>query len=227
MATKLTSQHRELDCLFKRFNDWIVLKYLDSDSRGCRLVLVACKCGNLYTKTLSYIKNRKSRQCYQCSHVTHGATKDSLYCTWNNIKNRCLNPNTKEYKNYGGRGINVCDEWLNDFHSFKQFALENGWNQGLQTDRIDNDGNYDPSNIRFVTPHVNNMNKRTNTLCYVDGIAMTWAEASLKIGKAKNYIVTIVSRNALHLLPENIEIASNLNKRPSRSADKCLMPERK
>jgi hypothetical protein len=120
----------------------------------------------------------------------------------------------------------MCSEWLNDFHSFKQFALENGWTQGLQTDRIDNDGNYEPSNVRFVTPHINNMNKRTNTLCYVDGIAMTWAEASLKIGKAKNYIVTIVSRNALHLLPDNIKIASSPNKRPSRS-NKCLMPDLK
>jgi hypothetical protein len=214
MTTKSIVQYKENSYLFRRFNDWIVLEYLERDLYGSRLFSVACKCGNLYVRTLDYIKTR-ARQCRQCSHVTHGATKDSLYCTWNNIKNRCLNPNIKEYKNYGGRGISMCAEWLDDFHSFKRFAIDNGWTQGLQTDRINNDGNYEPCNIRFVTPQVNNMNKRTNTLCHVDGVAMTWANASIQMGKAKNYISTIVGRDALHLLADNIKLEY-----------KCLLPER-
>lgn len=83
------------------------------------------------------------------------------------MKERCYNPNAHYYKNYGGRGISICDEWRNDPIAFIQWGEKHGYQKGLQIDRIDNDGNYEPSNCRFVTPKENNNNKRNNILLEV------------------------------------------------------------
>ena len=85
------------------------------------------------------------------------ATK--LYRLWESIKARCYNSKRKDYPNYGGRGITVCKEWF-CFDVFKNWALENGYNPGLEIDRINNDGIYCPDNCRFVTHSENNRNKR-------------------------------------------------------------------
>lgn len=80
------------------------------------------------------------------------------------MKERCYNPNSKSYHRYGGRGIKVCDEWLNDHDAFVQWALENGYSDGLAIDRIDNNGDYCPENCRFVTLKKNNQNRCTSKL---------------------------------------------------------------
>lgn len=71
------------------------------------------------------------------------------------MKERCYNPNRDSYNHYGARGISMCDEWRNDFTAFEKWARENGFREDLQIDRIDNDGNYEPSNCRFVSPAIN------------------------------------------------------------------------
>ena len=99
-----------------------------------------------------------------------------LYRVWDGIVQRCCNPNAKNYHNYGGRGIELCQEWRNSFQEFEDYCLSHGWEYGLQVDRIDNDGGYYPGNIRFVTPSVNLRNRRGNhritfngeTMCAVD-----------------------------------------------------------
>jgi len=73
-----------------------------------------------------------------------------LYIAWDNMKQRCYNPNNKRYGNYGGRSIIVCDSWKN-FSCFKVWALNHGWEDGLTIDRIDNDGNYEPNNCQFIS----------------------------------------------------------------------------
>jgi hypothetical protein len=73
---------------------------------------------------------------------------------------RCENPKEKEYHNYGGRGISVCDEWRGNVEKFIEWALQNGYREGLQIDRMNNDGNYEPTNCRFVTPMQNCQNTR-------------------------------------------------------------------
>ena len=83
-----------------------------------------------------------------------------LYGIWRGIKRRCLNPNYHHFKNYGGRGITVCDEWLESFKSFYDWAMSNGYQDDLSIDRIDNDKGYDPSNCRWVTMAEQNKNKR-------------------------------------------------------------------
>ena len=80
----------------------------------------------------------------------HGLAYHPLHRKWRGIKDRILNPNCKGYKNYGGRGISICDKWKNDPKKFIEWCLENGWRKGLHIDRIDNDGDYGPNNCRFV-----------------------------------------------------------------------------
>lgn len=81
-----------------------------------------------------------------------------LFKVFGSMKTRCYNANSPDYKNYGGRGIRICDTWLNDRAAFIGWGEANGYGPGLQLDRINNDGNYDPSNCRFVTPAVNSRN---------------------------------------------------------------------
>jgi hypothetical protein len=83
-----------------------------------------------------------------------------LFDIWCSIKGRCYNSNDVAFKNYGGRGIRVCDEWRNSADQFIEWCLDNGWNKNLWIDRIDNNGNYEPRNCRFVTPKQSSHNQR-------------------------------------------------------------------
>lgn len=96
--------------------------------------------------------------------ATHGMTDTGVYQVWCRMKQRCQNPEDPSYKNYGGRGIALCDAWNKDFSSFGWWAIANGYAKGLQIDRIDNDGPYSPENCRWVTHKQNSRNKRTNVL---------------------------------------------------------------
>lgn len=89
--------------------------------------------------------------------------------TLGHMKNRCFNPKCKAFKDYGGRGITVCDEWVSDPDSFVEWALSNGYEYGLAIDRIDNDGNYEPNNCRWVTAAENNQNRRSSRFFTING----------------------------------------------------------
>ena len=98
-----------------------------------------------------------------------GRSKEKLYQIYIRIKNCTINPNHYQYKDYGGRGIKMCDEWLKDYQAFKKWAYENGYNdkapKGECTlDRINNDGNYEPNNCRWVNSNVQARNRRTTIL---------------------------------------------------------------
>lgn len=90
----------------------------------------------------------------------HNLSNHRLYNIWANMKNRCNNKESKNYKNYGGRGISVCDEWINNFILFYNWSLENGYKNDLTIDRINHFGNYEPSNCRWVNREVQNQNTR-------------------------------------------------------------------
>ena len=90
----------------------------------------------------------------------HGLKHHKLYRLWKNIKSRCYNPNFAKYEDYGGRGIRVSIKWKDNFVRFYNWAMANGWEEGLEIDREDNDGNYHPDNCRFVTHQVNCNNRR-------------------------------------------------------------------
>ena len=90
-----------------------------------------------------------------------------VYCA---MKRRCTGVTGTKNHNYGGRGITVCDAWRYSFEVFKAWALANGWKRGLQIDRINNSGNYEPGNCRFITGRENSRNRRTNKLTLADAV---------------------------------------------------------
>lgn len=94
------------------------------------------------------------------SKTTHDMSRTRLYRIFHDIKRRCYNENDTSYENYGARGISVCEEWRKDMISFFDWALANGYEDHLSIDRRENDGNYEPSNCRWVTKQTNNANMR-------------------------------------------------------------------
>ena len=89
--------------------------------------------------------------------------RSRLYREWCGMKKRCYNSKYEFYNRYGGRGIKVCEEWLNDFVSFKNWAISNGYNDNLELDRIDNDKDYEPNNCRWQN-RTNQVRNRSNTI---------------------------------------------------------------
>lgn len=138
-----------------------------------------CDCGNKIEVRLDHLKNGHTTSC-GCFHkesvskinkgkptatLTHGLSKTRLYGVFRDMKTRCYNSHSKDYKNYGGRGIRICDEWLCDYTKFAKWAIENGYDENASKmkctiDRIDNNGNYEPSNCRWVGMDVQNRNQR-------------------------------------------------------------------
>ncbi len=148
-----------------------ILKKVDGDGTNRTMYEAVCKCGVVKGYALKYLLNGNTKSCGCYKKVAmseaiskHHLSKHPLYTVYQDMKNRCYYTRQESYPNYGGRGIIVCQEWLNDIHSFFNWALENGWKKGLQIDRINNDGNYEPSNCRFVTKDINNKNTRRNVL---------------------------------------------------------------
>ena len=106
----------------------------------------------------------------------HGYSRTKIYRTYQRMKNRCYNPNFPHYEIYGGRGIKVCDEWLNDSLAFIMWSFENGYQEGLSIDRIDPNGNYEPSNCRWITMNEQANNKRNSLFFTINGIKKTQAQ---------------------------------------------------
>ena len=116
--------------------------------------------------------------------MKHGRTNTQLYIVWEGIKDRCLNTRDRAYPDYGGRGIDICDEWRNSFVAFATWAYENGYveeklpsgRNRLMIDRIDNDKGYHPSNCRWATAKEQNNNRRSNHRVTINGVTKTLAE---------------------------------------------------
>ena len=111
--------------------------------------------------------NGKNNPAYK-----HGLCgKHPLYNVWQNMKRRCDSPSLRQYKDYGGRGIFVCREWLHDFGAFFKWAISAGWGPGLTIDRRNNNGGYSPTNCRFVTRVIQGRNQRhRSTSAYPRGV---------------------------------------------------------
>ena len=130
-----------------------------------------CKCGCGKKTNLRYDGAPYNYiQHHYAKSINEGKRKNPLYNVYKTMRHRCNSPKSISYKNYGAKGIKVCDEWEKDFNSFLKFALDNGWEKGLHIDRIDSNKGYEPSNCRFVTRTIQNRNSRQSKYWVVNGI---------------------------------------------------------
>lgn len=137
-------------------------------------------CGCLRRETSSKFLKNKSKK--------HGMFGTRIYHIWDGMKARCYNKSHVAYKNYGGRGVTVCDEWRNSFESFYGWAMSHGYQNDLTIDRIDNDGNYCPENCRWATALEQATNKRNVILLKIRGETKPISEWSRETGLSKECI---------------------------------------
>lgn len=142
-----------------------------------------CDCGNEVVLTTSALTsgNTKSCGCYKKDRnskifTKHGMSETKLYKVWSSIKDRCFREYNKQYRDYGGRGITVCDEWKRDFKYFYDWAIENGYQDGLTIERKDNDGNYCPENCCWIKRTEQSKNRRNCHYITYSGVTKTLSE---------------------------------------------------
>lgn len=196
----------------QEFGRLIVLQRAENDKQGNAQWLCQCVCGNKKvvrgralrtgrTKSCGCLLSESSKERMTRLSTKHGMASTKLYRVYLSMRERCEKPSCSEYYRYGGRGIRVCDEWKNDRNSFFEWALKNGYKEGLQIDREDNDGDYEPSNCRWVTQIENCNNTSRNVFIEHNGEIHTLSEWSriLKINRS-----TIYSRHRAGKTPAEI-----------------------
>lgn len=121
-------------------------------------------CESIKNMRLSDFASNTAVSC-KCQNIKHGMNRTKIYSVYANIKYRCYNNNHHEFHNYGGKGIVMCNEWLGEdgFTKFYEWALNNGYKEGLTIDRLDSDGNYEPDNCQWITRSENTI--KSNKIC--------------------------------------------------------------
>ena len=165
-----------------------------------------CDCGKMVLYTTSQLRTYKSCGCLHEEsrqkhiseyHAIHGNPKERLYHVWNNMRYRCFNKNHQDYPNYGGRGISVCDEWKGNYLSFREWAYKNGYDENAPTgqctlDRIDVNGNYEPSNCRWVDTKKQASNRRRCRFFVIDGEQRSLSDWCELYGASRNLVYSRV-----------------------------------
>lgn len=174
------------DLTGEKFGRLFVVKQTEKRGKdGSIIYECLCDCGNICLVSRNRLTAKghsRKRSCgclYDETHKPHGWSGTSLFHRWTNIKDRCFNEKCHSFKNYGGRGITMCEEWKNDFVAFKDWAIKNGYREELTIDRIDVNGNYCPENCRWITILEQQKNKRNVRKITYNGESHTiseWAE---------------------------------------------------
>ena len=172
-----------VDMTGKRFGRYTVLYRTDNDKFGNAVWMCQCDCGTIKAVNGGALRKGVTVSC-GCFHrdkvtqisTTHGKSRTKLFSTWQHMKARCNNPNHKHYKYYGGKGIKLCPEWEHDFSSFEQWAINNGYAEGLTIDRINPDKGYEPFNCRWATRQEQQSHISSCHMYEIDGISHNLAE---------------------------------------------------
>lgn len=183
-----------------------------------------CYCNKYFEKVLSEFKvTKKAKGCPKCNKEMHGLliqkhgmSSSRIYGVWEDMKARCNNKNDKGYVEYGGRGISVCKEWSENFMNFYEWAIANRYSDDLSIDRIDNDGNYEPDNCRWVEAYIQSANTRLihkyNTSGYrgvsLHSIKKKW-RARVNFKKKTYYAGEYTTKEEAAIAYDNIVIENN------------------
>lgn len=190
---------RVKDLTGMKFGRWEVIEYVGRINKKtywrCKC---SCKSGTIKNVRSDQLQSGKSTSC-GCLHSNimsgldhsafkkkHGKYNTRLNIIWCKMKQRCYNKNNDAYKNYGGRGIVICEEWVNDFMNFYSWAIDNGYSDSLTLDRINNNGNYEPDNCRWATLLEQHNNTRRNHYIEYKGETHTISEWSRLLNVSVN-----------------------------------------
>lgn len=189
----------------KRFGRLVVVDRIEDhyypSGRHDACYSCVCDCGNHINVLGIHLRSGHTVSCgcfrvetSRATMTTHGKTNTRLHTIWKNMHSRCFNQNNDDYANYGQRGITICDEWKHNFSAFESWANKHGYTDYLSLDRIDVDGNYEPSNCRWVTQKDQCNNTRSNIYVTMDNKTMTLKQWSELLGLNYGTIASRVGR---------------------------------
>lgn len=171
-----------------KFGRYTVIR-LDESRKSRRHWVCKCSCGNVKSVREDHVLDGRvvSCGCHKDENSadrlrTHGKSRTPLYRIYKHILGRCYCETDNRYKDYGGRGISVCDEWKGDFLSFYEWAVNNGYDKRLTIDRRNNDGDYSPENCRWVNHETQSNNKRNNHFIEYMGSRFTVSQWAHRLG---------------------------------------------
>lgn len=203
---EMLGKNRIIDLRGKRFGRLEVIKRANNKGKE-PFWLCKCDCGNFKEISGSRLRTGKTKSCGclkskgivktnvdRVCNKTHGMSDTRLYRIYNKMKLRCYSKVNKAYKGYGGRGITICQEWLDDFMNFYNWAMENGYSDDLSIDRIDNDKGYFPENCRWTTAKEQANNTRSTVFLTYKGETKPASEWS-KITGIRQNTLTMRKRN--------------------------------
>ena len=191
------------DLLNITFGYLTVIGRAQNNKHNNAMWLCKCKCGKETVVRGRYLTAQRTVSC-GCKKredvikrsTTHGLSGSKLFRVWAEMKFRCRCKTNKSYKNYGARGITICNEWL-EFKSFYDWSMENGYKEGLTIDRIDNNQGYRPDNCRWTTYLVQSHNLRTNVHITYQGVTKTQSEWCRELRVDRGNLVRHANRNGI------------------------------
>lgn len=193
-----------IDLTWKRFGRLIVCSYAGKRINGNTKWLCRCDCGNTVIALSTGLRNGSTKSCgclqrklAKEQNTTHGKSKTRLYSIWSTMKKRMTNPNCKAFARYGGRGLVLCSEWKESFESFFVWATNNGYNDNLSIDRINNNDGYSPVNCRWATRSEQMHNVTFNRWITFNGKTKILADWAKELGLTKAGLWSRIRRNGI------------------------------
>lgn len=213
----------------KTFNRLTVLGVAGKDKRGATLFLCKCSCEQMTTALAYQLRSGRKKSCGCLSKemakknfTKHGEWGTRLHTLWKGVKSRCYNKNNSNYKNYGGRGIKMYEEWKNNFTSFRDFMLSIGYDETLPTgeqtiERIDVNGDYEPNNCKLISKKEQSYNKRTNRIVNYRGETKLITEFANDLGIDVDVVMNRINNHG-YTVEEALE--KPVRKAPHKNARK-------
>ena len=190
------------DLTGKTYGSWKVIRYAGTNKHGYAMWDCKCNlCNETYQVVSQSLTSGRSTKCRKCSSKIWQAkdfsSSDPCHNNYSAMKQRCYDKSSPHYKDYGGRGITVCNEWRDSFQCFAKWAYDNGYKKGLTIERIDVNGDYSPSNCKFVSPEKQAANRRNTIMVNLEGETMCMSEACRKVHKCRSTVKRYADRNNL------------------------------
>lgn len=187
-----------------RFGKLTVIEQVENNLSNESLWRCKCDCGKEKIIPSRRLNNNHGTRSCGCLRedvwksngknlYKHGLSRTRLYKIWSGMHDRCCRKTDSQYKYYGGRGIKICDEWVNDFLSFYEWSMSNGYSDNLSIDRIDVNGDYSPDNCRWADQLQQANNKRNNIVIEIDGVKKTLPEWARQLGTSKELAYTRIA----------------------------------